>query len=162
MADLEVQLLAIQDCPHLTQARQDLEAVLRKGIIEVPIQLVFVSGMDDAEFLGFQGSPTIRINGEDVVPQPELPIAYACRVYRDADGRMIGSPPIEAIRAAVDAHRRGRLQEFQREEASKVARFAREIDEAEAAGATESAGSAESAGLAGESRPTESSGESEG
>jgi hypothetical protein len=156
VADLEVQLLAIQGCPHLTQARQDLETVLRKGIIEVPIQLVFVSGMDDAEFLGFQGSPTIRINGEDVVPQPELPIAYACRVYRDAEGRIIGSPPLEAIRAAVDAHRRGRLQEFQREEASKVARFAREIDEAEAAGATDSAG------LAREARPTDSSGESEG
>ena len=156
MADLEVQLLATQDCPHLSQARQDLEIVLGKGIIEVPIQLVFVSGQDDAEFLGFQGSPTIRINGDDVVPQPELQVAYGCRAYRDAEGQMIGSPPIESIRAAVDAHRRGRLQEFQREEAAKVARFAREIDEAESAGA------AESAGLAREVAPTESSGESEG
>jgi hypothetical protein len=156
VADLEVQLLAIQDCPHFTQARQDLENVLRKGIIEVPIQLVFVSSLDDAEFLEFQGSPTIRINGEDVVPQPELPIAYGCRVYRDVDGRMIGSPPIEAIRAAVDAHRRGRLQEFQRDEAAKVARFAREIDEAE------SAALAESAGLAQKASPTDSSGGSEG
>ncbi|HEX7491544.1 MAG TPA: hypothetical protein VF337_07550 [Candidatus Limnocylindrales bacterium] len=156
MADLEVQLLAIQDCPHLAQARQDLETVLRKGIIEVPIQLVFVSSLDDAEFLDFQGSPTIRINGEDVVPQPELPIAYGCRVYRDVEGRMIGSPPIEAIRAAVDAHRRGRLQEFQREEAAKVAHFAREIDEAESAVA------ADRADLARGAAPTASSGESEG
>jgi len=89
VADLEVQLLATQDCPHLAQARQDLETVLHKGIIEVPIQLVFVSSPDDAEFLEFQGSPTIRINGEDVVLQPELPIAYGCRVYRDAEGRMV-------------------------------------------------------------------------
>jgi hypothetical protein len=128
VADLRVELLAVEDCPHLEQARRDLESVLRKGIIEVPIQLIFVTGPDDAEFLGFQGSPTIRINGEDVVPAPELPVAFGCRVYRAADGRSLGSPPVEAIRAAVDAHRRGRLEAFQREEAAKVAEFAREAD----------------------------------
>jgi hypothetical protein len=158
VADLVVQLLAIQDCPHLSQARQDLETVLRKGIIEVPIQLVFVSGLDDAEFLEFQGSPTIRINGDDVVPQPELPIAFACRTYRDAEGRMIGSPPIEAIRAAVGAHRRDRLQEFQQGEAAKVAMFARAIEEAEAAGASdpaEFAGAIERAEAGGETDEVE-------
>ena len=89
MADLVVQLLTVEDCPHLEQAQHDLESILRTGIIEVPIQLIFVTGPDDAEFLGFQGSPTIRINGDDVVPQPELPVALACRVYRDADGRTL-------------------------------------------------------------------------
>ena len=132
MADLHVELLAIEDCPHLERARRDLEAVLRKGIIEVPIQLVFVTGPEDAEFLHFQGSPTIRINGEDVVSQPDLPVAMGCRIYRDAEGRMQGWPPIEAIRAAVDAHRRGRLEAFQRDEADKVAEFEREADAAEA------------------------------
>ncbi|MGA2512636.1 MAG: hypothetical protein ABSG37_03355 [Candidatus Limnocylindrales bacterium] len=131
MADLRVELLAVEDCPHLEQARRDLESVLGKGIIEVPIQLVFVTGADDAEFLGFQGSPTIRVNGDDVVAQPELPIAFGCRVYRDADGRARGSPPIESIRAAVDAHRRGRLEAFQREEAARVAEFARAAEAAE-------------------------------
>ncbi|MGD0123240.1 MAG: hypothetical protein ABSC46_11850 [Candidatus Limnocylindrales bacterium] len=131
MADLHVELLALEDCPHLEAARRDLETVLRKGIIEVPVQVVFVTGPDDAEFLGFQGSPTIRINGEDVVPQPELPVAIGCRLYRDAEGRMHGSPPIETIRAAVERHRRGRLEVFQREEAAKVAAFAREADSAE-------------------------------
>jgi hypothetical protein len=138
VADLRVELLAVEDCPHLEQARRDLESVLHKGIIEVPIQLVFVTGRDDAEFLGFQGSPTIRVNGDDVVPQPELPVALACRIYRDTEGRARGSPPIESIRAAVDAHRRGRLEAFQREEAAKVAEFAREAAAAETS--TESEG----------------------
>ena len=131
MADLRVELLAVEDCPHLEQARRDLESVLRKGIIEVPIQLIFVTGVEDAEFLGFQGSPTIRINGDDVVPAPELPIAFGCRIYRDAEGRTLGSPPIESIKAAVDAHRRDRLEAFQREEAARVAEFAREADAAD-------------------------------
>jgi hypothetical protein len=131
VADLRVELLALEDCPHLEEARRDLESVLRRGIIETPVQLIFVNGQDDAEFLGFQGSPTIRINGQDVVPQPDLPVALGCRIYRDEQGRMIGSPPIESIRAAIDAHRQGRLEAFQRDEAGLVARFAREAEAAE-------------------------------
>jgi len=131
MADLRVELLAIEDCPHLEQARRDLERVLRQGIIEIPIQLIFVSSMEDATFLGFQGSPTIRVNGGDVVPQPDLPVAIGCRTYLDAAGHAAGSPPIEAIQAAVDAQRRGKLEAFQRREAGLVARFARDAEAAD-------------------------------
>jgi hypothetical protein len=163
MADLVVQLLTVEDCPHLEQAQHDLESILRTGIIEVPIQLIFVTGPDDAEFLGFQGSPTIRINGDDVVPQPELPVALACRVYRDADGRTLGSPPIESIRAAIDSHRRGRLEEFQRDEAAKVAKFARAADAADLVrGPANQALSADAAQIAREDEAAESSAESEG
>ncbi len=156
MADLHVELLAVEDCPHLETALRDLEGVLGRGIIEVPVQVIFVSSQDDAEFLGFRGSPTIRINGDDVVSQPELPVALGCRIYRDADGRPLGSPPVESIRAAIDAHRRGRLEAFQREEAAKVAEFARAADAADPARA------ADAAGLPPDSGPTDSSAGSEG
>ena len=132
MADLRVELLAVEGCPHLEQARRDLESVLRKGIIETPIQVIFVANQEDAEFLGFQGSPTIRIGGEDVVPEPELPVALACRIYRDEVGRTFGSPPIEAIRSAVDAHRRAKLEAFQRQEAGLLAEFARQAEAVDA------------------------------
>jgi hypothetical protein len=56
VADLRVELLAIEDCPHLGQAQHDLESVLRKGIIETPVQLIFVGSLEDAEFLAFPGS----------------------------------------------------------------------------------------------------------
>ena len=130
MADIRVELLVVQDCPHLEQARRDLQSVLARGIIEVPIQLIYVGSLDDAEFLDFPGSPTIRINGDDVVPEPDLPVGLACRMYRGADGGLLPSPPIEAIRAAVDAHRRDRLRAFQQQEAAKVAEFARNADAA--------------------------------
>jgi hypothetical protein len=138
VADLRVELLVVEDCPHLEQARHDLESVLGHGVIEVPIQLVYVTSTDDAEFLGFQGSPTVRINGDDVDPHPDLPIGLGCRLYRTADGRVVGSPPIDLIKAAVDTHRRGRLQAFQRDEAAKVAEFARAAAESEVAAADRS------------------------
>lgn len=127
-----VELLAVEECPHLEQARRDLESVLGGGILETAIQLILVGSADDAEFLGFQGSPTIRVNGDDVVPRPDLPVALGCRIYRDAEGRATGSPPIESIKAAVDAHRRERLAAFQRQEAAKVAEFARGADTSDA------------------------------
>jgi hypothetical protein len=162
VADLLVELLAVEDCPHLEQARRDLESVLGGGIIEVPIQVVFVSGPDDAELLRFQGSPTIRINGEDVVPRPELPVAFGCRVYRDAEGRPCGSPPIESIRAAVEKHRRGRLEAFQREEAAKVAEFARAADGVAEPRAADTSELAREAEVAPGAAAAESSVESEG
>jgi hypothetical protein len=156
VADLRVELLVVQDCPHLEQARRDLQSVLGRGIIEVPIQLIYVNSPDDADFLGFQGSPTIRVNGDDVVPQPELPFALGCRIYRDATGATRGSPPIEAIKAAVDAHRRDRLEAFQRGEAAKVAEFARKADAAGQGGA------ADTDEFVREAAAAESSAESEG
>jgi hypothetical protein len=131
VADLRVELLAVEDCPHLDQARRDLESVLGGGIVEVPIQLVYVSSPDDAEFLRFPGSPTIRVDGDDVSAEPDLPVGLGCRLYRDAQGNPVGSPPIELIRAAVDAHRRGRLEAFQRQEAARIAEFARRADTAD-------------------------------
>lgn len=121
MADLSIQLLAVEGCPHLERARHDLEAVLRESIIETPIQLVLVGSPEDAEFLSFQGSPTIRVDGADIDPQPDLPVGLACRTYVGAAGERLGSPPVERIRAAVQAYRRGRLRSFQRDEAGRVA-----------------------------------------
>lgn len=133
MSDLRVELLVTDGCPHLEAARRDLEAVLRESIIETPIQVVIVSSLEDAEFLGFPGSPTIRVNGEDIDPQPDLPAGLACRVYRTPDGRLAGTPPIERIRERIDAFRKGRLAEFQREEAGRVAAFAAGASAEEAA-----------------------------
>ncbi|HEX8938740.1 MAG TPA: hypothetical protein VF763_01145 [Candidatus Limnocylindrales bacterium] len=136
MAELSVQLLAVEGCPHLERAQRDLQAVLRESIIETPIQVVLVGSQEDAEFLRFPGSPTIRIDGEDVDPRPDAPIGLACRTYLDAQGRLVGSPPLERIRAVVQAHRRARLQSFQANEAGMVAATARAAAADEAADAT--------------------------
>jgi hypothetical protein len=93
--------------------------------------------VDDAEFLHFQGSPTIRSTATTWFRSRSCRSRLAAAIYRDAEGGALGSPPIESIRAAVDAHRRDRLQAFQREEAAKVAEFARKADAAEREPGTE-------------------------
>jgi len=119
VSDLRVELLATPDCPHQEPTRVALHRVLSEGAIETPIQLVLVSTLDDAEFLGFPGSPTVRINGEDLVPPPAgSPAELACRLYVQPDGTLAGTIPEEVMRSAFRRHRSGRLREFQRDEAA--------------------------------------------
>lgn len=131
MADLRVELLTTEGCPHFERTRKSLEAILREGVFETPIQVVFVGSQEDAEFLQFPGSPTVRIEGEDVAPEPGLPPSLSCRIYRGESGETLEGPPVELMRNAVQAHRRERLAAFQRDEAGKVAAYAREVAEAE-------------------------------
>jgi hypothetical protein len=122
MADLRVELLYAPACPHWEQTRADLHRILSEGAIETPIQLVLVSSQEDAEFLGFTGSPTVRLNGVDVVPEPTSGTpGTGCRMYRQPDGTLGGGIPAGLLREAVRAHRRDRLDAFQRGEAAKVA-----------------------------------------
>ena len=50
----------------------------------------------------FPGSPTIRIDGADIVPPGEgEPYSLTCRVYRLRDGRISPTPDPEDVREAV-------------------------------------------------------------
>ena len=129
MSDLRVELLYTPGCPHWETVHATLRRVLSEGAIETPIQLVVVTSRDDAEFLQFVGSPTVRLNGVDVVePPPGATPGLGCRLYPGPDGRMGGRIPEELLREAIQAHRRGRLEAFQRQEAAKVAAAATEAE----------------------------------
>ncbi len=122
MADLRIELLYTPDCPHWETVRADLHRVLSEGAIETPIQLVHVASPEDAEFLDFHGSPTVRVNGEDVVPlhagaRPHL----GCRLYAQPDGPLAGRIPIDTLREAIRRHRESRFEAFRRGEAAQHA-----------------------------------------
>ncbi|MDA8202839.1 MAG: hypothetical protein M0Z49_08765 [Chloroflexi bacterium] len=133
MSDLRAELLYTLDCPHWERVRADLHAVLAQGAIETQIQLVLIGSQDDAEFLDFPGSPTVRLNGVDVVPPPPgTPPTTGCRLYPQPDGTLSGRIPVEVLAEAVRMHRQGRLEMFQREESAKVAAAAIEAAHDEA------------------------------
>ena len=67
---------------------------------------IVVREIDDfahADLEGFVGSPTIRVNGEDVVPpgKGEAP-SLTCRVYRLRDGRISPTPDPADVRDGVE------------------------------------------------------------
>lgn len=97
---MRVELLYTDADPVAMAARQRLVEVLLEDAYETPVQMVVVNSLEDAEFLGFPGSPTIRIDGEDIDPAGVGPVALGPRSYDDQP-----LPSAELIRAAIDRAR---------------------------------------------------------
>jgi hypothetical protein len=81
-------------------ARQNLVEVLAEDAFETPIQMIAVASEADAQLLDMRGSPTIRIDGDDIDPDWDGPIGLASRRYGDA---AIPAKPL--IRRAVERAR---------------------------------------------------------
>jgi hypothetical protein len=99
--DIELQWWA--GCPSTEQARTELHEVLSElGLAEVNVRMREIGGDAEARALRFPGSPTILIDGCDVVePGPGDPVGLTCRVYRRRDGRLAATPDPADIRHAV-------------------------------------------------------------
>ena len=75
-------------------ARATLRAALGDG---VPVTVREVVTEEQAVAEGFPGSPTIRVDGEDLFPIDDPP-GLTCRVYRLADGRYSPTPDPHELR----------------------------------------------------------------
>jgi hypothetical protein len=97
---LRVELLWWRECPSWERALQMLrEEMEQAGLDADSAEVIEVTGEDQAERLGFPGSPTIRIDGRDLQPPcPDVPRGLTCRVYRTRDGRTSPLPDREDLR----------------------------------------------------------------
>jgi proline dehydrogenase len=103
---VRVELLVTNDCPHADRAEQIARDALGNDGHAPAIERVYVGDIDDAAGLGFHGSPTLRIDGHDVVrPPATLPINVGCRLYEQPDGTVDGVIPAETITAELERRR---------------------------------------------------------
>ena len=103
---MRVELLFWDADPEYMAARQNLVEVLIEDAFETPIQMVAVTSPADAEFLGFPGSPTIRIDGADIHPDGAGEPGLYLRTYpADDGGPAQRTPSKRLIRRAVEAAR---------------------------------------------------------
>jgi hypothetical protein len=99
---MKVELLWWEGCPSTPQALEDLKAALGAEGLPDEVELVEVESDEQAERERFPGSPTIRIDGEDVVPGADCePVGLTCRVYRLRDGRPSPTPDPADVRDAL-------------------------------------------------------------
>jgi hypothetical protein len=104
---MKIELLYFDGCPSYQALRPKLEALLAREGIEDEIELRQVETSEAAEDERFLGSPTLRIDGEDVDPgaAARSDFGMKCRLYRSAEG-MAGVPPEDWIADAVRRHKR--------------------------------------------------------
>jgi predicted RNA-binding Zn-ribbon protein involved in translation (DUF1610 family) len=100
---MRFELQHIDDCPNWEVASERLrEALVATGHGNDPVAVRTVRDADEAERMGFAGSPTIHADGIDLFTTGDEGGALACRVYRTPAG-LAGAPTVEQL---VDAIKR--------------------------------------------------------
>ena len=101
---MNVELLWWEGCPSTERALEMVrEAISELGLPEIEVHTHEIVTEDDARDAGFIGSPTILIDGADLVPAAaEEQIGLSCRVYRRRDGRISPTPDPDDLREALE------------------------------------------------------------
>ena len=98
---MNVEILYFDGCSTYRRAEETLRGVLASEGIEAELELVAVNTDQEALELRFPGSPTIRVDGEDLFPVPGRAwYALGCRMYATPEG-LRGSPTPTMLRTAL-------------------------------------------------------------
>jgi hypothetical protein len=65
---ITVQVLMSPECGHGTRTLELLRDVVAQMAPSAMMKTVIAATTEDAERLGFPGSPTVRVNGKDIDP----------------------------------------------------------------------------------------------
>jgi hypothetical protein len=100
---VNVELLWWEGCPSTERALAAVRDVLSElGLSDVEVHMREVATEDDARDAGFVGSPTILIDGADLVPAADAEqIGPSCRGHRQRDGRVSPIPDPDVLREAL-------------------------------------------------------------
>jgi hypothetical protein len=103
---MKVEFLFWEGCPSHDVALDRLHEVMAEEGIDASVEVVEIETEEGAEAARFIGSPTIRIDGQDIDP-PDGEVIYGltCRAYRHEDGRITPLPTHSLIRHALLAAR---------------------------------------------------------
>ena len=102
---MDVTLLYFDACPSWRVADQRLAAIVAERPEVVLIRRA-VETPEEAQLLGFHGSPSILVDGVDVLAGPDAGVGLSCRVYDTPDGAA-GSPTMAQLRAALGVSEAG-------------------------------------------------------
>jgi len=96
---MDITLLYFDDCPNWQVVDQRLAAIA-KDRLDVMVTRHRVETLEEAERVGFLGSPSILVDGVDLFAEPGAGVGLSCRVYRTPEG-LSGAPTGEQLRAAL-------------------------------------------------------------
>ena len=91
-----VELLWFAGCPSWQLAEGRLREALSLAQLDAELVLVEVRTPEEAERLGFPGSPTVLVDGRDPFADEVAPAGLACRLFRTPDG-LRGAPTVEQL-----------------------------------------------------------------
>ncbi len=100
---MKITFLYYEACPSHEVALARLWAALAEVGVEADVEIIKVETEAEAQRYQFVGSPTILIDGQDIVPPLAGAVpALTCRAYRLEDGRISPLPSLNMIRQALE------------------------------------------------------------
>ena len=99
---MKIEVLYVPGCPKFDPAGERLQAVLESQSLQAEIRSVPITSEAQSKTLLFPGSPTIRIDGEDVEQHGTVVPSLACRLYANRNG----VPSEESLRIATSSAKR--------------------------------------------------------
>ncbi len=105
---MRIEILTFEGCPNAEAAHGLVLDAVAMEAVEAHIEVIDVATAEFAKRVHFLGSPSVRIDGEDVEPEANDRVDYGlmCRTYRDANGSS-GTPSLAMILAALRRRRTG-------------------------------------------------------
>jgi len=100
-AKMKIELLYFDSCPSYKQALTNIKAALKEKKLQAELILINVQSEEKAQKVGFQGSPSVRINGKDIEGRDQG-FSFSCRLY-NVNGKPSTAPGKEAIIAKLES-----------------------------------------------------------
>ncbi len=99
---MHIEVLTFEGCPNAEGTGELVRQAVQLEVADATIEFIEVDSPGVAQAMRFFGSPSVRIDGEDVEPSANSSGAYGltCRMYR-VGSKSYGKPPIAMIRAAI-------------------------------------------------------------
>lgn len=99
---MKVEILYFSGCPNHVRTAQVVRDGLAQENVRAEVEEIEVRTPEQAEALGFLGSPSVRVDGVDVEPEARgvKTFGFGCRTYVE-EGRRVGAPPAEMVRDAI-------------------------------------------------------------
>ena len=97
---MDIALLYFDGCPNWKIADERLAEIAAERP-DITVTRSLVSTIEDAERVGFHGSPSILVDGVDAFAYGIAGVGLACRVYATPDGSA-GSPTLDQLRAVIN------------------------------------------------------------
>ncbi len=98
-SSMDITLLYFDGCPNWKTADQRLVAIAA-DVPDLTIARRRIESPEDAERVGFHGSPSILVDGVDAFAEPGAGVGMACRVYSTPEGPA-GAPTVSQLREAI-------------------------------------------------------------
>lgn len=97
---MNIDLLYFDGCPNWKLADQRLSEIAAPRP-DITVTRRQVRTVEEAERVGFHGSPSILVNDVDAFADQDTGIGLACRLYDTADGPQ-GAPTPDQLRAVIN------------------------------------------------------------